>query len=138
MSFTHSRFALPGFLLPACLALAAALLLPLAAYAALPEAKPASQLLSGLSQPSTAQLLVPQGVDYDALSVTDPLYREGSLRLLQQESRQDAPAAKPADLRDAPASPETVKPARKAKSGLKKTRVKKPVHSDPLKSKKAL
>ena len=81
------------------------LALPLFAAAALPEAKPSRQILSGLSQPATSQALITQAVDFDALSVTDPLYREGSLRLLEQEVKNDAEMKKaPADMRDAPVS----------------------------------
>ena len=104
---------------------------------------------SGLTAPATAQakLGAIETGDFDALSVNDPLYREGSREFLEQVSRQDAvkpvvkPAAKPA-LRDAPISkkvPALVPGARvKESPAVKKIRVKKPVRSDPLNIKNTL
>ncbi len=119
----------------------AALLSPLTSRAALPGPGPASRILAGLSQPATAQAPVMQAGDFDALSVTDPLYREGSLSLLEQEVKSETEAKKKAPvMRDAPVSKkkEGGAPAAGKELRLKKTRAKKPLHADPLKEKRAL
>lgn len=72
--------------------------------------------------------------DYDAFSVNDPLYREGSKLMLKSAVKaEDTPKAVKQDLRDAPNSG-TAAPA----GALKKPRAKKPVHTDPVKVKNAL
>lgn len=84
-----------------------------------------------------------ENIDYDAISATDPLYRDGSKEMLKEAVKREGavkPAEKPAaakpELRDAPISKDpSVKPAeaRPAKV-LKDPRSKKPVHSDPVKA----
>lgn len=82
-------------------------------------------------------------IDFDAVSATDPLYREGAKEMLKEAVKQDGaakPEEKPAEakpaLRDAPISkdakavPAEAKPAKV----LKNPRSKKPVHSDPVKA----
>lgn len=83
-------------------------------------------------------------IDFDAVSATDPLYREGAKEMLREAVKQDGavkPEEKPAQakpaLRDAPISRDTkaVKPAEaKPAKALKNPRSKKPVHSDPVKA----
>lgn len=85
-----------------------------------------------------------EDIDFDAVSVNAPLYREGAKEMLKEAVRQDEtvkPEEKPASaqpaLRDAPISRdqkavkrEELKPAKP----LKKARSTKPVHSDPVKA----
>ncbi len=98
-----------------------------------------------LPAPTTSQIMTGgEDSDFDALSVNDPLYREGSKELLEQISKQEA--AKPAvksvpkpALRDAPVSKKV--PGAVPAGGspaVKKVRGKKPVHSDPVKAKNIL
>lgn len=101
-------------------------------------AKPAvTQVTQALKEPATAQARVsPAGyTDFDAFSaVNDPLYREGSRELLKRVIREDRPAgAVKQELRDAPIS----KDAKPGKS-LKRGKMKKPVHADPVKIKSTL
>lgn len=91
-----------------------------------------------LKEPATAQIKidVPGYTDFDVYSsVNDPLYREGSRSLLKEVVKNDAPAD---TLRDAPISKEA-RPAaiRQVKPGapLKKIKVRKPLHTDPVKAK---
>lgn len=100
-----------------------------------PAPAPAVKVVSELKEPATAQArITPAGyTDFDAFSsVGDPLYREGSKELLKQvigEERAAKPAARQ-ELRDAPVS----KPVK----AIKRVKVRKPVHSDPVKEKNAL
>lgn len=96
--------------------------------------KPDIRLSSELKQAATSQLRADY-IDYDAVSVNDPLYREGSREMLKQVIKDDEAAKdaqKPA-MRDAPIS----KDAKPAKA-VKKPRVKKPLHTDPVKGKSTL
>lgn len=104
---------------------------------------------SGLAAPATSQINAEarENSDFDALSVTDPLYREGSKEFLKQVSRHDvikSDVKKPArpELRDAPISKKNpvvvpVDPVKDIPS-VKKARGKKPVHSDPVRIKNTL
>ena len=97
-----------------------------------PVKQDALKLSTGLTEPATPQARISAGYgDYDAFSVTDPLYREGSKEMLKQVLKEsEAPKAVKPVLRDAPIS----KPAK----ALKKPRVKKPVHTDPVKGKSTI
>jgi len=101
-------------------------------------AKPAvNQVTQALKEPATAQArLAPAGyTDFDAFSsVNDPLYREGAREMLKQVIKEDkAPAPARQELRDAPIS----KDAKPGKP-LKRAKLKKPVHADPIKGKSTL
>ena len=126
--------------------------LAFAAGNAVPAApKPAAAPIAvrELARGTTAQLALPSGAslsgsDFDSLSEgNDPLFREGSKELLQQEikaSGNAAPAAKPV-LRDAPnsargkaAGPARNKPAVKPHPAIKKPAVKDRGPADPVRS----
>ncbi len=122
-----------------------------AAGNAVPAApKPASFPVAAgeLAPGSTVQLALPSGTslsgsDFDALSEgNDPLFREGSKELLQQELKASgpaAPAAKPV-LRDAPnsggkaAAPARGKPAVKPQPVIKKPAPRDHGPADPVKT----
>lgn len=104
----------------------------------LPVITPVTPAPRTLKEPATAQARIsPAGyTDYDAFSaVNDPLYREGSRELLKQAVKDGAPvkAAPKQELRDAPIS-KGANPARI----LKRVKIKKPVHADPVKEKSTL
>ncbi len=96
-----------------------------------------------LKDSATAQIkvIIPGYTDFDAFtSVNDPLYREGSKELLKQIINNDAKKKKaPGEtLRDAPISKEARPGARrpaKTRFSIEKTRVGKPLHTDPVKVK---
>lgn len=100
-----------------------------------PAPAPVVKVTSGLKEAATVQArLNPAGyTDFDAFSsVDDPLYREGSKELLKKvisEERHAKPALRQ-ELRDAPVS----KPVK----AIKRVKVRKPVHADPVKGKNAL
>lgn len=96
---------------------------------------PAEKRAAARQSKPAAEQAKPGYTDFDAVSVNDPLYREGAREMLKEAVKQDGaakPAVKPV-LRDAPISkdPKPVKPA-------VKPRVKKPVQTDPVKAKNAL
>lgn len=122
-----------------------------AAFAArqeFPEVREVKPVTDPLKEGATSQAAVSAAIhtiDFDVFSsIDDPLYREGSRRLLEKAVKEDAPKkaavkksgppkAAPA-LRDAPIS----RPALKKVLKLRKTRAKDPVHTDPVKLKKSL
>ncbi|OGR81327.1 MAG: hypothetical protein A2X32_10910 [Elusimicrobia bacterium GWC2_64_44] len=73
--------------------------------------------------------------DFDAVSVTDPLYREGAREMLKQVIKDESSSkeTKKPVMRDAPIS----RGAGQHKV-LKKPAVKKPLHTDPVKVKNSL
>lgn len=111
-----------------------------------PEVRALKPVLSPLKAASTAQAKISAAIhviDFDVFSsVNDPLYREGSRLLLERAVKEDlkkekVPSKKTgADLRDAPIS--KTKPVLRKILRIRKTRVNKPVHTDPVKLKKSL
>jgi len=85
-----------------------------------PQAKPAAQVKPGYT-------------DFDAVSVNDPLYREGAKEMLKQVIREEGTSkdSKKPVFRDAPISSGPAKV-------IKKPAVKKPLHTDPVKAKNSL
>ena len=101
-----------------------------------------NSLAAELKDPATAQIKagVTGYTDFDAFSaVDDPLYREGSKKLLKQILENDAQKKKGAGetMRDAPISKEVSRAAAPAKARPlgKKARADKPLHTDPIKVK---
>jgi hypothetical protein len=93
------------------------------------ESKPVQQ-----ARPAAAQAK-PGYTDFDAVSVTDPLYREGSKAMLKQVIKDEEgskESAKPV-MRDAPIS-RTSAPAKP----LKRPSMKKPLRTDPVKVQNSL
>ncbi|MDD2806343.1 MAG: hypothetical protein PHV33_12390 [Elusimicrobiales bacterium] len=99
---------------------------------------PAARKDARQSEPAArkdARQAKPGYTDFDAVSVTDPLYREGAKEMLKQviKDEESSRDAKKPVLRDAPISKDA-SPART----IKKPAVKKPLHTDPVKAKNSL